>query len=370
MHKWSVRTPGERPTPEGQGRGSTGFGARHGACDKHLVLRFALTALVLTSVSACLISTDDFGIRHCKTADDCPGVAGYICAAGTVWPQRGCGDGGETCVCEVRFPPEPGGIQTDGGTPPVPDAGPPPDYCTEIRPILQLSCLGTCHGTQMGYPNSPSDFRLDYWEPGTAQRTADGGPGVPGVKDKISRIKARIYDEPTMPPQDFPIPPTDAQRKLVNRWVTKFGAPLGEGSCELYDAGAPQTDGGTTDGGARDGGVDAGAPVSFATDILPIFTNNCGPCHTTNTSGGLSLTAANAYNALVNANVSAGCATGPQKRVLANAPQQSQLWLKTGDDPNKCNMFMPRGAAQPLKTSQPAAFDRIERWIRQGAQNN
>ncbi|MBL8952351.1 MAG: hypothetical protein JNK82_16345, partial [Myxococcaceae bacterium] len=251
-------------------------------------------------------------------------------------------------------------------------AGPPPDFCTEIRPILELNCLGTCHGDQMGYPNSPPDFRLDYWEPGPQHRRPDGGEGLPGIKAKVDRIKARIFDQPTMPPNDFGIAPSAAQRSLVNRWVAKFGAPLGSGECVLGvpDAGAP--DAGAPDAGRTDGGAaDAGPPVRFSTDVLPILTARCGPCHTTNSSGGLSLTPANAFNQLVNVQVSGTCmpAGTPRMRVLPNAPMQSQLWLKLSDNANKCGNFMPRTnpPLMPLSLISAQQFSVIDRWIRGGA---
>ena len=58
------------------------------------------------------------------------------------------------------------------------------------------------------------------------------------------------------------------------------------------------------------------------------------------------------------------------KRVLPNAPQSSQLWLKLANDPAKCNAFMPADAGMALKFSQPGAFNKIDKWIRQGAKNN
>lgn len=372
VHNWSAATPGPEPEHP-QGREPARPPPRHGACERFGGLRLLLLALSL-GLSSCLVTTDDFGARVCHKNDDCPGVAGYLCASTAVWPQRGCGAGEEGCLCEVRFPPDVGGIALDGGGPVIPDAGPPPDYCDDIKPILTLNCLGTCHGSQMGYPNSPTDFRLDYWEPGPAQALRDGGQGLPGVKAKLDRIKARIFDEKTMPPppSDFPIQPSSADRALVNKWIVKFGAPRGDGGCEQGDGGvAPKPDAGAADAGPRDGGVDAGAPVSFSTQILPIFNGGNCNCHTgVNTAGTLSLTAGNAYQQLVvNAQVSAGCATGPQKRVLANQPLQSQLWLKIANDPTKCNNSMPRNL-QPLLVMQPGQADLIRRWIQQGAPNN
>jgi hypothetical protein len=310
-------------------------------------VRLILCGLLL---SGCFVATDGYGLQGCKTAEDCPDVGGYLCVSSTTWPQRTCGPSEEGCLCEVSFPAAP----ADAG---YVDAGPPPDYCTEVKPIFVLNCVGTCHGPQMGFPNSPSTFRLDYYAP--HDTLPDGGSGLPGIKAMALRVQDRIFAEKTMPPppDQFPIQPTDSDRALVNKWI-KMGYPYGSGTCETP---APAKDGGTSDGGA---------PVSFATDIVPIFAMNCA-CHTSATpSAGLSLTAGNAYTQLVNANVSSGCTTGPQKRVVGNAPSQSQLWLKASDDPQKCGNFMPRSAASALKVSNPAAFDKIERWIRQGAPNN
>lgn len=339
-------------------------------CDVRVALRYLATVLVLAfATSSCLISGDGFGGKLCKKNEDCPGIAGYLCVAPDTWPQRGCGEGEEGCVCEVKFPPDPGGIGLDGGGPVIPDAGPPPDYCAEIKPIIDLKCLSTCHSDQMGYPGSPPDFRLDYWEPGPQHAKPDGGPGLPGVKAKVIRMQARI-NENTMPPFDYPLKISKEDRDLFNRWVNRFGYPLGDGGCTVSGTVTPMDAGTVMDAGVR---PDAGAPVSFSTQVVPIFTQRCGPCHTTNAtpSGNLSLTAANAYNALVGVDVRAACAPvgTPRKRVLANAPNMSQLWLKIRNDANRCGNSMPNGQ-MPLLQMAPAQADIIDRWIRQGAPNN
>jgi hypothetical protein len=320
-------------------------------------MRRIIAIFAVLGFGACLIASDPYGEKSCRTRDDCPNVAGYLCVAiilqdgGDAWPQQDCRNS-IYCRCEVQFPPEQGGIQTDGG---MKDAGPAPDYCTEVRPILQTDCLGTCHGAQMGYPNSPKDFRLDYYE---APLLPDGGPGLPGVKARSDRVQDRIYRRRDMPPIDFPIMPSTTQRALVDKWV-RMGAPLGDGGCEV-DAG-PIPDAGPSDGGP---------PISFSVDVIPIFAGNCS-CHTGgNDAGTLSLSAGAAYTQLVGANTSLGCNAGNSKRVLANAPQSSQLWLKLANDPAKCNSFMPLDAGMPLKVTNPAAFDKIDKWIRQGAKNN
>ncbi|MBK7860206.1 MAG: hypothetical protein IPJ65_16650 [Archangiaceae bacterium] len=334
-------------------------------------MRTLMLALLSVVVSSCLISSDHFGQRSCHQDSECPQIAGYSCVSGTRWPQKPCGEDEAECVCEVIFPPQAGGIGYDGGGPLIPDAGPPPDYCSEIRPLLDKYCLGTCHGAQMGFPNVPYDFRLDYWEPGPNQLLADGGAGLPGVKARLDRIDARIFlDRSNLmppPPDMYPIQPTEADRALVHKWITKFDAVILDGGCLPTEGLVAMKN----DGGMDAGSVDAGAPVSFATDVLPIFTGGNCNCHTgANTSGTLSLTAANAYNNLVNVNTSMGCNNGMAKRVVANSPQTSMLWLKASNDPNKCNNFMPRGAAMPLSQMNAAQFDTITRWIRQGARNN
>ncbi len=178
----------------------------------------------------CFIGTDDF-TGTCSSAAQCPKLDGYRCVSANAWPQQDCAKDEKGCVCAAKFPPD---LYTlaDGGPvdsgPPF-DAGPPPDYCTEIKPILNLSCVGTCHGAQMGYPGTPNNFRLDYYfTPDSGG--PDGGPGLPGAFEMASRIDARTSDG-TMPPSDFPLPPTQPQRDLVHKWVTR-GAPYGNGTCE------------------------------------------------------------------------------------------------------------------------------------------
>mgnify|MGYP001590507233 CR=1 FL=1 len=54
--------------------------------------------------------------------------------------------------------------------------------------------------------------------------------------------------------------------------------------------------------------------------------------------------------------------------------QQSMLWRKLTADGGYCNSSMPLltdgGVAPILRAAQPAEFQRIERWINEGAKNN
>jgi hypothetical protein len=148
-----------------------------------------------------------------------------------------------------------------------------------------------------------------------------------------------------------------AERALVDGWVRAGGA---EGEGAPCDTGIF-----TNPDGGRDGGTDAGL-VSFSTQIVPIFTTRCAPCHTTNTSGGLSLTAGNAYAQLVGPNATCNAAV---RRVMPNNTQNSMLWRKLMNTADKCGNAMPNMTAG-LATTQPAEFQRIQTWIMQGALNN
>jgi len=98
--------------------------------------------------------------------------------------------------------------------------------------------------------------------------------------------------------------------------------------------------------------------VSFTNDIQPIFEQNCIACHPN--SGNLDLTAANAYNQLVNVNASGYSA----KRVVPGDPEHSVLYKKI-DGSNAYGNNMPLGSS--LSAAQ---ISTIKQWITEGAQNN
>lgn len=290
-------------------------------------------------VNGCFIGTEDTG-RSCVKDSECPAVGGYLCVSTAQWPQRACAKDEKACRCEVKFPP----VRVGADAGPTVDAGPPPDYCDDIRPTIQAKCLFTCH-FQTGYPGSPMDFRLDYYVAPDAG--VDGGL-LPGVQARAARMAVRIEDN-SMPPDQQTYPGyTAAERKLFLRWVNA-GAPFGTGTCE----------------GPRDGGV------SFIRDVQPTFTARCAPgCHTgTAPEGGLNLTSGMAYSALVNVNTSNGCNLAGDKRVLAFDPKHSMLWQKLTPDGGYCNSPMPNGMA-PLRVTAPTEFQKIESWIAQGAKQN
>ncbi|HXG38879.1 MAG TPA: hypothetical protein VNL36_08955 [Bacteroidota bacterium] len=109
------------------------------------------------------------------------------------------------------------------------------------------------------------------------------------------------------------------------------------------------------------------AEVSFSQQIQPIFNGNgCVSCH--GGSGGLSLTAGQSYNNLVNVNAQAGCTT--KKRVLPGNPSESVLYIRisanTPDTECGPNSRMPQGSPRLPQ----ATIDLVREWIAQGAKNN
>ncbi len=118
-----------------------------------------------------------------------------------------------------------------------------------------------------------------------------------------------------------------------------------------------------------DGGMEV---LSFNEDIQPIFNRRCTSCHNaTQPRGQLDLTAPNSYRQLVDVATSSDCsAVVPGvPRVKPGDKEGSMLWRKTKPDPSRCLNPMPNGAAG-LGILAPDDFDKVERWIQQGALNN
>jgi hypothetical protein len=99
--------------------------------------------------------------------------------------------------------------------------------------------------------------------------------------------------------------------------------------------------------------------VSFANEIIPIFTAHCTSCH--GGTANLHLTPAEAYTNLVNIPAGTGdCAGTP--RVTPGNSSASALYLRVS---GMCSARMPLGGSLT-----PAQIDRIRQWIDQGALNN
>ena len=95
--------------------------------------------------------------------------------------------------------------------------------------------------------------------------------------------------------------------------------------------------------------IDVTVPVSFSTQIVPIFTNSCVACHKT---GGQApdLTAANAYNSIKTMNL-----------VNTATPESSVIYT----EPNPANT-----SVHAWKKYTAAEAQLVLTWIQQGAKNN
>jgi hypothetical protein len=99
----------------------------------------------------------------------------------------------------------------------------PPGFNREIRPILSDNCFH-CHGPDAKHRKG--GLRLDLRE--EALKPAESGkpaivPGKPGESELIARLFAEDRDD-LMPPADSHKTLTDAQKKLLEIWITE-GAP-------------------------------------------------------------------------------------------------------------------------------------------------
>lgn len=116
------------------------------------------------------------------------------------------------------------------------------------------------------------------------------------------------------------------------------------------DAGTTDA-GGAMDAGSSDAGMDAGAPVSLATDVQPILDAHCGSCHSWS------------YTSTVN--VSTSCGGAGSVFIKPGSLDDSRLYGKVSGAP-ACGAPMPLNAT-PLTTAQ---LDLLARWILQGALDN
>lgn len=127
-------------------------------------------------------------------------------------------------------------------------------------------------------------------------------------------------------------------------------------------------DSSTPDGSTGDASDGATAPT-FTMVYNTIINGTCTGCHGQNGSSGLSMnTKAAAYANLVTNGNTNNCG-GVTKRVTANNPAQSSLYLKVSSasaNVNNCGQRMPRGG-----NALPAAqVTMIQQWIAAGALDN
>src|SRR5207253_2108585 len=124
-----------------------------------------------------------FAGKNCDTNNDCP--APYVCAQ--VRP------GGRTCELLHGIDPSTSGGSGGGG-----GVNLPPDYCKNVKPILDNSCVSNCHGPD--HTGSGLSFRFDVYSLG-------GNPL--GAFEKAMDIKARVTDDSMPPFGSMPRPTMD-----------------------------------------------------------------------------------------------------------------------------------------------------------------
>lgn len=183
-------------------------------------LRFFAAAVAAVVAAGCFINAGSFAGKGCDSNNDCPEP--YVCAQ-----VRGSGRS-----CELVH-----GIEIGGGTGTGGGGGVtlPPDYCNDVKPIIDRTCVSNCHGSDNSGSSQP--YRLDkYNDP------------AGGCFEKADRIKARVNSDDMPPPAPANPRPTAAERALVIRWVN-----TGATFCNAV------VDGGTGDAGTADAGTtDAG----------------------------------------------------------------------------------------------------------------
>ncbi|MCB9758238.1 MAG: hypothetical protein H6739_00220 [Alphaproteobacteria bacterium] len=145
------------------------------------------------------------------------------------------------------------------------------------------------------------------------------------------------------------------------------GLSLGCGDKDTDDSAA--TDDTSAEGDAdtdtdsdADADSDSDTDLSFASDVEPIIQGNCSPCHTSNTSGGLSMASGAGYGNLVD--VPSGEAMG-MDRVEPGDPGNSYMWRKlegTHNEAGGSGDRMPKNG-----TMSQGDLDIIEQWISGGA---
>jgi hypothetical protein len=162
-----------------------------------------LAAAVITAgLSACLIEAGDLAGKQCKTQVDC--IEPYVCVQARPNGQR---------TCELLRGPD--------STPP--GGGTPVDYCHDVKPLLERSCVANCHGIDTT-GSSQTTFRLDAY-------AFDGGFPL-GAFAKATRIRTRVSDD-SMPPTTFSPRLSVEERQKMTRWVD-----LGAVECLSSDGGS------------------------------------------------------------------------------------------------------------------------------------
>lgn len=159
----------------------------------------------------------------------------------------------------------------------------------------------------------------------------------------------------------IPDPPTGGRSTAFLRRLGKNGIFMLVLTC-LFSSGCPDF-GDPADPG---NGISSD-PVSFRSDVQPIFSGRCAirSCHTTSSpAAGMRLDPSFSYGQIVGV---VSTTYPPLKRVVAGEPDSSLLYLKLL--PSADTAYFPR---MPLSGGplSPARIETIRRWIAEGALDN
>ena len=129
----------------------------------------------------------------------------------------------------------------------------------------------------------------------------------------------------------------------------------------------PDSSSGADAGVDSTAGSDASAAPTFTEVYDDVLSQKCAPCHTSSSSGNLSMSdKATAYSNLVGIDAAgAACSSSGLKRVVASDSASSLLHQKVAGTPS-CGSRMPQGR-DPLETAE---IELIELWIDNGAHND
>jgi mono/diheme cytochrome c family protein len=201
------------------------------------------------------------------------------------------------------------------------------DFVREVYPIFKESCI-SCHGPDKQKGKYRIDSRVG------AFKDTDYGPTIVAGKSEQSSLihmVAGLVEEMLMPPpSDKPgqsEPLTREQIGVLRAWI---------------DQGAEWPD----------GPVDVERPVTFASDVQPVFASSCGSCHGADAPKG-------GFNALALAAVLKG-GTGYGAVIIPGDPKKSSLiTIISGLDGD-----LPVPDKHKLSAKQ---IELVKRWIAQGA---
>jgi hypothetical protein len=178
----------------------------------------------------------------------------------------------------------------------------------------------------------------------------DGGAGPDGggTADAAVTVDATRGNSDTAPSADSGSPEPDAQGD-----ATTQSDASGQDALAEADA-APEPDG-------------APAAPTFTTIYDTILSTSCSPCHTSGSSGGLSMSNRDtAYDNLVDVAAASGsCSSTGLDRAASGDADNSLLVQKLRASP-PCGARMPLGRS-PLSTDQ---IELIEQWINAGAKDD